>query len=203
MMNIHEQLFWPIDRVADTNIVICGAGAFGANLTETLARMGMKKIEVIDFDTITAHNLSTQPWTYQQIGMKKVAALKANVYAATKVRITAVDQRLTAANAIKLLQLADVVVDCFDNVESRRLVELRSAAPVLHSGISMDSRYVCSFWDEAFVMPEYAPPADNCDYPQSRPMVMIGVAAASQVLLHFLLSGAKLSSEHHTRSYHV
>lgn len=43
----------------DYPVTVCGAGALGANLVETLARSGYGKLRVIDCDRIETGNLST------------------------------------------------------------------------------------------------------------------------------------------------
>jgi len=56
---LHEARYRDLAPAAERLVTICGAGALGANLAETLARMGLHKLRVIDYDRISAHNLST------------------------------------------------------------------------------------------------------------------------------------------------
>src|SRR5262249_40239900 len=107
----------------DKRVVVCGAGALGANLVETLARAGMTKLTVIDRDRIEERNLSTQPWYKTDIGAWKAKILANSLYRALGVKVDAVTDELTVSNASKLLKGADVIVDVFDNSKSRQAVK--------------------------------------------------------------------------------
>jgi molybdopterin-synthase adenylyltransferase len=72
---LHEQFYRDLAGIADRQVTICGAGALGANLAETLARMGLRRLRVIDRDRVDAHNLSTQPWMQQDIGAPRARLL--------------------------------------------------------------------------------------------------------------------------------
>ena len=67
MMNglYHEQLYRTpalMTRLGEFSVTVCGAGALGANIVESLARMGFNRLRVIDRDRIEERNLSTQPY---------------------------------------------------------------------------------------------------------------------------------------------
>src|SRR5687767_7746596 len=117
---LHETLYRDLGRAADRSVTICGAGALGANLPETLARMGLRRLTVIDRDRVEAHNLSTQPWTQQDVGASKARTLAMITYRAVAARVEPRHVELTPGNAPRLLIGSDVVVDAFDNVEGRR-----------------------------------------------------------------------------------
>lgn len=57
-------------------IVVVGAGAVGSWATLALAKMGCSDITVIDHDTIESGNIGPQLYGIDQIGLKKVDALK-------------------------------------------------------------------------------------------------------------------------------
>jgi hypothetical protein len=84
---LHENLYRDLTPAADRLITICGAGALGANLAETLARMGLRRLRAIDRDRVAAHNLSTQPWTQQDVGASKARVLAAALYRAVGARV--------------------------------------------------------------------------------------------------------------------
>jgi molybdopterin-synthase adenylyltransferase len=84
---LHEMLYRDLGPTADRAVTICGAGALGANLAETLARMGLRRLTVIDRDRVEAHNLSTQPWTQQDVGASKARTLALLLYRAVGARV--------------------------------------------------------------------------------------------------------------------
>ena len=64
--------------LADAKIVVAGAGAVGSGVVENVAKMGVKKIYIIDFDTLGAENISKSSSLYrypEDIGRNKAIAL--------------------------------------------------------------------------------------------------------------------------------
>ena len=193
----HESLYRGEDalaRLAEARLTICGAGAVGSNLVDTLARQGFRRLAVIDFDRIEAHNVGTQTYAEGDAGAYKVDILQAEVFRATGVEITAQRQRLEARNTAKLLAGADLVVDGFDNHEARALVteHCRAAGiPCLHVGLSAD--YAEVKWNEGYRVPGDPDPADGdvCDYPLARNLVLFAVALAAETAIRFVLDGQR------------
>lgn len=70
----HRDFFNP--DVFNDEIHIIGCGAVGSTIAEQLARLGIKKIHLYDFDTVSEHNITNQMFFNQQIGQEKVVALK-------------------------------------------------------------------------------------------------------------------------------
>lgn len=201
---LHEQRYRDLGRVAEQPITICGAGALGANLAETLARMGLRRLRVIDRDRVEAQNLSTQPWQQQDVGAAKVRVLAGALYRTVAARLDAQHTELTAANAQALLKGSTVVVDAFDNLPSRRAVADAAQAlgiPCLHLALGTNGDYGCGLWDAAYGREFWgagtgdAATLTACDYPLSRPLALLTAAAGAEVLAGFLLSGERRGFE--------
>lgn len=60
----------------EARIHIVGCGSVGSTLAENLARCGITKMTLWDFDTVEAHNIVNQMFRQQDIGKPKVEALK-------------------------------------------------------------------------------------------------------------------------------
>ena len=74
----HEELYRSAEsvaRLADFSVVLCGAGALGSNLADTLVRQGFSQLRVIDFDRVEQHNTSTQIYGADDIGAFKTDVL--------------------------------------------------------------------------------------------------------------------------------
>jgi hypothetical protein len=201
---LHETRYRDLIPVAERLVTICGAGALGANLTETLARMGLRRLRLIDRDRVEAHNLSTQPWVQQDIGGHKARVLANALYRAVGTRIEAQPTTLTTDNAGALLSSSAVVVDAFDNLPSRAAVGDAAAAlgiACLHIALGDAGDYGCGLWDSAYMPALHAgvarvqPALDTCDYPLTRPLVLLVVAAAAEVLAGHLLDGGRRNFE--------
>lgn len=59
----------------DSRIHIIGCGSVGSTLAENLARCGVTKMTLWDFDTVESHNIVNQMFSQQHIGKPKVEAL--------------------------------------------------------------------------------------------------------------------------------
>src|SRR5947199_820729 len=115
----HEERHASLAGFVDRLVTICGAGALGSNLAETLARMGFSRIKIIDKDRVEMRNLSTQPYSRAEVGSPKARAIANMLYRAVQAKIDPVIAELTIANAATLLQGSELVVDAFDNRAGR------------------------------------------------------------------------------------
>jgi len=191
----HETLYRGSDalnRLRQARLFVCGAGAVGSNLVDNLVRQGLRKVTVIDFDRIEAHNVGTQTYAESEVGAFKVEMLQAEIFRAVGVEIEAVCQRLTARNVDRLLSEADLVVDGFDNHESRALVTDHCRArgiPCVHVGLSAD--YAEVLWNDTYRVPQdvLGNGVDVCDYPLARNLIQFAVALASEAVVRFVLEG--------------
>lgn len=60
----------------DARIHIVGCGSVGSTLAENLARCGVTKMTLWDFDTVETHNIVNQMFRQQDVGKLKVEALR-------------------------------------------------------------------------------------------------------------------------------
>src|SRR2546429_3548051 len=106
----HEERYASLASIIDKRITVCGAGALGGNLAETLARMGFSRIKIIDKDRVEMRNLSTQPYSRAEVGSPKARAIANMLYRAVQAKINPVIAELTIDNAATLLQGSELVV---------------------------------------------------------------------------------------------
>lgn len=199
---LHEQRYRDMASIKERLVTICGAGALGSNLAESLARMGFRRLRVIDRDQVATHNLSTQPWTQQDIRAAKVHVLAAALSRAVALRIESLHTELTPNNAMALLRGSEVVVDAFDNVPSRAAVTraaVEAGCACLHIALGAEGDYGCGLWDGAYwegqVSDVSASAMAPCDYPLARPLALMVAAAAAETLAVFLSTGVRRGFE--------
>jgi hypothetical protein len=176
----HEERYATLVPHVGQLITICGAGTLGANLCETLARMGFTSLRIIDKDRIEARNLSVQPYSRAEVGAPKARALATMLYRAVQAKVESHAVELTASNASQLLAGSAIVIDAFDNVPSRAIVSqttLAAGLPCLHIGFSPDGLYGNGIWEPYYQVP-HANPGDPCDYPLTRPLALTLTARA-------------------------
>jgi molybdopterin/thiamine biosynthesis adenylyltransferase len=192
----HEQLHRNPDvmrRITDFPVTVCGAGALGANIVESLARQGFATIRVIDRDRIEERNLSTQPYYATDVGAFKAKILANALYRALGLKLDARTDDVTTSNAAKLLKESALVVDAFDNSGSRQTVKDHCASAnldCLHAGLARG--YAEVIWHEKYRVPS-ATQDDVCDYPLARNLVMLTVAVACEAIVKFIANGEKPS----------
>ena len=182
-----------VERMQATAVTLCGAGALGANIAESLARAGFQTFTLIDDDRVEERNLSTQPYQRGDIGALKAKMMANMLYRAVGAQVEARTQRLTAATAARLLGGSTLVVDTFDNSGSRRLVQdwcAEAGTPCLHVGLASD--YAEVIWNEQYRVPSPAND-DVCDYPLARNLVTLAVSVACEVLIDFVATGSRRS----------
>lgn len=195
----HEALYRgqaALGRLSALRMTVCGAGAVGSNLVDNLVRQGVRRVKVIDYDRIEAHNVGTQAYAQSDVGAFKVEILQAEMFRAAEVEIEAVRQRLTARNVGQLLSGADLVVDGFDNHEARALVTAHcqeAGVPCLHVGLG--EGYAEIRWNEGYRVPAdvVEEGADVCDYPMARNLIQFAVALTSEAIVRFAVAGERQS----------
>ena len=64
----------PSAKIAVCKSTVIGVGAIGRQIAMQLAAMGMPRIQLVDFDTVDASNLSSQGYWEDDLGRDKVAA---------------------------------------------------------------------------------------------------------------------------------
>lgn len=186
----HEELYRSAESVAqlaDCSVVLCGAGALGSNLADTLVRQGFSRIRVVDRDRVEEHNTSTQVYGADDVGAWKTEVLANRLFRSVGVEIDAVRKDLDHRNARKLLRDADIVVDTFDNSQSRGDVQAQcrdSKLPCLHVGLFADYGEVV--WDEQYRVPSDVD-GDVCDYPLARNLVTLTVSIAAETIVRYAL----------------
>ena len=104
-------------------VAVCGLGGLGSNIAFALARAGIGKLILIDFDSVDITNIHRQQYKANQIGMSKTEALKENLSEiAPYATIETYSVRITEINAEELLEKADVICEAFDNAECKAML---------------------------------------------------------------------------------
>lgn len=183
-----------LKKIADTNLFFCGAGAVGSNLVDSMVRQGFSKITALDFDRVTDHNRGTQIWGRRDVGQLKTSALKTIIFNSMGVTITDISRKLDSSNISKYIKKDYLVIDGFDNPESRALVTehcKKLGIECLHVGLAEDCAEVT--WNNIYKIPKATKGLDVCEYPLARNIVMLAVVVGVESVIRFLDTGAQES----------
>ncbi|MCB2194883.1 MAG: sulfur carrier protein ThiS adenylyltransferase ThiF [Bacteroidetes bacterium] len=110
-------------KLKNYTVGIAGAGGLGSNCAIALARVGVGKIIIADFDVVNETNLNRQYFFRDQLGQKKVAALKENIKRINpEVEIITHDIKLTEDNIVNIYKDCNVLVEAFDLAEMKKML---------------------------------------------------------------------------------
>lgn len=111
------------DRFSSATAAICGLGGLGSNIAIALARAGIGRLILVDFDRVDITNLHRQQYKAEQIGEYKTEALAANLLEISPyTEVKGVTEKVTEGNFLELLEGADIVCEAFDNAEAKAML---------------------------------------------------------------------------------
>ena len=163
------------EKLKNKTVGIAGCGGLGSNCAVALARVGVGKLIIADFDIIEESNLNRQYFFHKQIGEKKVQSLKENIQLINpEVKVDAHDTKLDSNSIIDIYKECDVIVEAFDKAEMKQMImetilEKMSQTPIvvglgmagwgdnnsIHSR-QLDNLYICG--DEVKEIADDLPP---------------------------------------------
>ena len=110
-------------RFSAATVAVCGLGGLGSHIAVALARAGVGRLLLIDFDRVELTNLHRQQYRADQLGRYKTEALAENLRAvAPYVELETRTVRVTEENAAELLREADVICEAFDRPENKAML---------------------------------------------------------------------------------
>ncbi len=120
-----------------STVGIAGAGGLGSNVAAALARAGVGKLIVADFDVLEPPDLNRQYYFIDQIGKPKVEALgetltRMNPFSDYEMRNVRIDR----GNVREVFAGADLLVEAFDLADQKQMLieawlELFPAKPII------------------------------------------------------------------------
>lgn len=178
-------------------ITVVGVGALGSHLVQFLRNVD-GELRVIDFDRIDSKNVMSQFHGKPNLGKGKADSLKQTVNYLFGVKIHSIPHKLTSVNDDQLMGKSDLIIDCLDNGEARRIVQgfaRRSHTPCLHGALAANGEFGRVVWDENFVIDEAGVGAATCEDGQHLPFIALTSAFLAQAAKMFLTAGKKMGFE--------
>lgn len=141
-MSLRDKIFSKHDpkvlSILQKSVVgIAGAGGLGSNAAIALARAGVGRLIIADFDKIEPSNLNRQQYSVRQIGLRKASALCDNLKEISPFcRCSAHNIRITPLNAGRIFGEANILIEAFDKAEEKSMLirtwlSLRPLKPVI------------------------------------------------------------------------
>lgn len=105
-------------KLGRSSVGIAGLGGLGSNAAVALARAGIGKMILVDFDIVEKKNLTRQYYFLDQIGKLKVDALRENLEKIDpEIIIETYNQKLEKNSMEKPFIDVDVVIEALDRAE--------------------------------------------------------------------------------------
>ena len=102
---------------------IAGCGGLGSNAAIALARIGIGKLILVDFDVVDPTNLNRQQYFINDIGKRKVDALEEQLRRLNPfLQVEKYYEKVTTANVKTIFNEAHIVVEAFDKVSEKAML---------------------------------------------------------------------------------
>lgn len=110
-------------KLMNSSVAVCGLGGLGSNIAIALARAGVGRLHLIDFDRVDISNLNRQQYRVSQLGKYKTEALSEQLKdIAPYVELTADTVKLKEDNIPSLLKNEDIICEAFDLPEEKAML---------------------------------------------------------------------------------
>jgi len=117
----HDPQILPLLRASVVGIA--GAGGLGSSVAVSLARAGIGKLIIVDFDRIEISNLNRQQYFWTQIGKIKVRALLENLRKINPFsEYVGFQRRITPKNVKTIFGKADLLIEAFDRAGQKQML---------------------------------------------------------------------------------
>jgi molybdopterin-synthase adenylyltransferase len=190
------------ERLKKANIFIAGAGGLGSPASIYLAIAGVGTITIVDMDVVDGTNLNRQILHCERdIGRKKTTSAEEKLQKLNPDSIiNAIDVKIDASNAKKLVGNADGIVDAMDNYQTRYQlndVAIAKQIPFFHGGIR-------GFYGQATTIIPGTTPCLKCIFPKPPPREefpavgvtagIIGTIQSNEVIKYLIGTGDLLTN---------
>lgn len=127
----------PTDKLNELTITVIGMGAIGRQVAIQLAAIGVRKLQLVDFDTVEPTNITTQGYLQQDLGKQKVQATAKQVLLIDpSIQVETICDRYRPS-----LQTGEVIFCCVDSISVR-------------SAIWRSMKERCEFWCDGRMLGE-------------------------------------------------
>ena len=176
---------------AKNRIVIVGVGALGSHVA-LLLRNAPATLVVVDFDRSEPKNVASQLHIKTYLGRNKAEGLKQAMLGMFGLTMEASPYKVSPDNISAILGRTDLVVDCVDNGDTRRLIQgfcRERGIPCIHGALAAGGALGRAVWSPVFVPDDVPPGAATCDNGDHLPHIVLTAGALAQSIQTWLATG--------------
>ena len=132
-----QQGLVPSDRLVDLTVTVIGVGAIGRQVALQLAAIGVRSIQLIDFDSVDETNITTQGYLASDVGTLKVEATSDAVRQIdADIQIETINDRFRPRHST-----GEAIFCCVDTISARTAIWRSAVAS-------------CQFWADGRMLGE-------------------------------------------------
>ncbi len=194
-------------KLMDSTIAVVGCGGLGSIAAPYLAGAGVGHLILIDGDIPDVSNLHRQVFFSEKKTEKTKSTLLSEHISSlnSQIKITTYDTMISKQNISELLEGADIVLECTDNVQAKYLVNdycHMKHIPVAYGAIYKYDGYVSLFenMDDGSIHLRDVFPIPNDDVPSCSDVGVLGTLAgligllqANEAIKHITKAGETLT----------
>ena len=111
------------EKMRRSTVGIAGLGGLGSNVAAALARSGVGKLIIADFDNVEQSNLNRQHYFINQLGKSKVDCMVENLRRINaSVEVLGCKVTLDANNIPQIFSNAECIAECFDAAPAKQML---------------------------------------------------------------------------------
>lgn len=108
----------PTEKLQTTGVTVIGVGAIGRQIALQAAALGVRRMQLVDFDVVELTNVTTQAYRQSEVGLPKVEATRRSIAEIDP----AIEVEATMDRFRPKLQVAEAVFACVDSITAREAV---------------------------------------------------------------------------------
>ena len=111
-------------KIINSKVLVIGAGGLGCPVADLLARAGVGKIGIMDYDKVSLSNIHRQTlYTAKDVNKFKVDVVKKRLNLINKyIKINTYNRKASEKNLINIINKYDIIVDGSDNFKTKFLL---------------------------------------------------------------------------------
>jgi len=130
------------EKLKAGKVAILGLGGLGSNIAISLARIGVGKLVLVDYDVVEPSNLNRQQYFINDIGKHKTEAMKEHLDKINLFIDVEIHNSYITKDNMNFLHDVDIIIEAFDNPNSKAeicnfvLLHMREKYLIASSGMA-------------------------------------------------------------------
>lgn len=111
------------EKLQQARVAVAGLGGLGSNICMMLARSGIGRLKLVDFDRVDLSNLNRQAYDIRHLGRKKTEALSERLREVNPyIELEIWEGKVTESNAVAVFRGWPYICEAFDNAETKAML---------------------------------------------------------------------------------